>query len=234
MSGDSEASGAEAESDAAPSPTDPDTSAGAPDAGESKDESEDEKKAVEPEPAPKAEPAPAAKASPAEAGGLKQYFTYLSLFDFARVPDTRAGWVIRALAIVATLTVLSRKVGSATGPMLKAKEPTPIPTEEVDDYRFRLPERTRREIFADLATAELAERARAIQANTWHGHVWSREDDRGHYERVAARAAAAKYKVSLTQVYLVLDEGLRAHWPGPDGKPLPASTPPFSIRSNSW
>ena len=60
------------------------------------------------------------------------------------------------------------------------------PAEEIDDYKFRLPERTRREIFAQLAAAELAERARAIQANTWKGHTWSREDDRGHYERVAA------------------------------------------------
>jgi hypothetical protein len=118
--------------------------------------------------------------------------------------------------------------------MLATKPPAAIPTEEIDDYRFRLAEHTRRAIFAELATAELAERERAIKANSWHGHLWSREDDRGHYERVAVRAVAAKYRVSLTQTYLVLDEGIRDHWPGPDGKPLPAITPPLAIRSNSW
>jgi hypothetical protein len=142
--------------------------------------------------------------------------------------------VVRLLAVCVAFVVLARRVGVATGPMLSTRPPGAIPTEEVDDYRFKLPERTRREMFADLATAELAERERAIKANSWGGHLWSREDDRGHYERVAARGVAMKFKVSLTQVYLVLDEGLREHWPAPDGKPLPAITPPLSIRSNSW
>lgn len=159
--------------------------------------------------------------------------SFLALLDFARTPSSKVGWIVRAAAVVAATVFLWNRVVVATKPLLTAKPPAAIPTEEVDDYRFRLPERTRREIFEELATAELAERARAAAANTWNGHLWSREDDRGHYERVAVRAVAAKYRVSLTQVYLVLDEGIRERWPGPDGRPLPATTPPLNIRS-SW
>lgn len=156
---------------------------------------------------------------------------YLALFDFATPPRSKMAWFVRVAAIGVALFVLARRVGAVTMPLLTAKPPPAIPTEEIDDYKFRLPERTRREIFGELAGAELAERARAIRENTWKGHVWSREDDRGHYERLAARRAAAKHKVSLSQVYLVLDEGLREGWLGPDGKPLPATTPPLNIRT---
>ena len=159
---------------------------------------------------------------------------YLSLFDFGARPASKAAWGVRVIAVMLALSVFWSRTTEATRPLLTAKPPLPIPTEEVDDYRFRLPERMRREIFADLATAELAERARAIAANSWNGHLWSREDDRGHYERVAVRAAAARHRVSISQVYLVLDEGIRERWPGPDGKPLPADTPPLNIRLNSW
>jgi hypothetical protein len=71
----------------------------------------------------------------------------------------------------------------------------------------------------------------AIAANTWKGHLWSREDDRGHYERVKMRELAARYEGTLTQMYLILDEGIRNKWPGPDGQPLPATTPPWDPRT---
>jgi hypothetical protein len=159
---------------------------------------------------------------------------YLRLLDFGAIPDTKLGWAIRASVVVLSVAVLWQRVQIATAPMLRAKQPAPIASADIEGYRFRLPEEKRREIFEQLATAELAERERAISKNTWAGHLWSREDDRGHYERVAARSVAAKYRVSLSQVYLVLDEGLRNHWPAPNGEPLPATTPPLSIRSNSW
>ncbi len=176
----------------------------------------------------------ATRAETAAAREWRKIQPYFGLFDFAKRPESKAAWVVRVVAVGVVLSVLWRRVEGATLPLLSAKPPPAIPTEEIEDYRFRLPERIRRQIFAELAAAELAERARAVQANTWKGHLWSREDDRGHYERVAVRAAAAKHKVSLSQVYLVLDEGIRERWPGPDGKPLPALTPPLDIRSNSW
>ena len=43
--------------------------------------------------------------------------------------------------------------------------------------------------------------ASAIAQNTWNGHAWSREDDRGHFERVEVRRLATKHKLSISQVY---------------------------------
>lgn len=164
-------------------------------------------------------------------GEAEKLAPYLSLFDFAKRPETKAGLAVRYLAIGVALVAIGKRIDVAVMPLLRAEPPKPIPTEPVGDQRFELPEETRRAIFAELATKELAERARAIKANTWNGHLWSREDDRGHYERVAIRAVAAKYRISFSQAYLVLDEGIRERWPGPDGKPLPATTPPLNPRS---
>ena len=158
---------------------------------------------------------------------------YLALFDFGAKPTTKVGWLVRLTAIAVTAVLLYKRVALAAQPLLTAHPPSPIPTEEIEDYRFKLPERTRREIFEELAAAEIAERQRAIAANTWSGHLWSREDDRGYYERALAQRLAAKYKCSLTQIYLVLDDGIREHWEGPDGNPLPATTPALNTRS-SW
>lgn len=154
------------------------------------------------------------------------------LFDFSEKPSSRAGWIVRILCVLVALTVLSRKFNATVGAQLLKAKPTPVvPTEDMPGFKFRLSEDERRKIFAELATAELAERKRAIDANTWQGHAWSREDDRGWYERVAVRQSAARHHVSLTQVYLVLDEGIREHWLAPDGKPLPATTPPLNPRT---
>jgi hypothetical protein len=155
----------------------------------------------------------------------------LSVLDFARRPTSKAAWVARLTVTLIALWFVVRKTSALVGPLVNAHPPPPIPNEEIDDYRFKLPERTRREIFTELATAELAERRRAIQGNTWNGHLWSREDDRGHYERVKVREVAARHKISLSQVYLVLDEGIRSKWPAPDGQPLPATTPPWDPRT---
>lgn len=196
---------------------------------------EAEPRAAEPAPSVVAKPVVAKPVVAKESAASREWRKikpYLSLLDFARRPETKAAWVVRVIAVAIACFMLWKRVQVATVPLLSAKPPPAIPTEEIEDYRFRLPERTRRAIFADLATAEISERARAIAANSWNGHLWSREDDRGHYERVAVRAAAGKYHVSLSQVYLVLDEGIREHWLGPDGKPLPATTPALNIRQN--
>ena len=161
---------------------------------------------------------------------LKPYF---SLLDFGAPPTTRVAWVVRVCVISFGAVLLWKRVSATAAPLLNAKPPIAIPNEEIEDYRFRLPERIRREIFAEIAEAEQTERAHAIQRNSWNGHLWSREDDRGHVERVFFRQLGKKYEISLTQVYLILDEGIRAKWPGPDGAPLPATTPPLNPRS-TW
>lgn len=170
---------------------------------------------------------------PASSLGVQDLPRVFALFDFARKPTSLAGWVVRIAVTVVALFFVVQKVRAITGPMLAARPPAPIPSEEIDDYRFRYPERVRRQIFAELAVAEVAERRRALAANTWNGHLWSREDDRGYAERTKARELAAKYGGTLTQIYLVLDEGIRERWPGPDGEPLPATTPPWDPRT-TW
>ena len=174
---------------------------------------------------------PDAELTPAEL--WRRVTAYLSLFDFGAKPTTRAGWVIRLVVTSVMAVLLYKRVLLAGHPLLSAHPPSPIPVQEIDDYRFKLPERTRKAIFEELAAAEVAERNRAIAANTWAGHAWSREDDRGYYERALAQRLTVKYKCSLSQIYLVLDEGLREHWEGPDGNPLPSNTPPFTFRQ-TW
>lgn len=158
----------------------------------------------------------------------------LRVFDFSKMPDTKLGWGIRALVTILAIAFLVQRVRAAATPLVGAKPPPAISVEDIEGYRFRLSDETRHAIFDELAVAELAERERAIKVNSWGGtEPWSREDDRGHFERVAVRAAATKYKVSISQVYLVLDEGIREKWLAPNGQPLPATTPPLSLRS-TW
>jgi hypothetical protein len=142
-------------------------------------------------------------------------------------------WIVRVCVMSFAAVVLYKRVSTTVSPLLDAKPPIRLPSEEIDDWRFRLPERTRREIFAEIALAEEAERKRAVEQNTWNGHLWSREDDRGHFERVFLRQLAQRYGISLTATYLILDEGIRAKWPGPSGEPLPGITPPLNPRS-TW
>jgi len=158
---------------------------------------------------------------------------YFSLLDFGTRPSTRVGWAVRVAVLSFAVIVLWKRIGAVAAPLLDAKPPPAIPSEEIEDYRFRLPERVRREIFMEIAGPEAAERKRAIEHDKWKGHLWSREDDRGHFERVELRQVALRNKITLSQVYLILDEGIRDHWPGPDGEPLPATSPPLDPRS-TW
>lgn len=159
---------------------------------------------------------------------------YFALLDFGGLPASRVAWAVRVCVLSFAVVVLLKRVDKVTAPLLNAKPLPAIPTEEIEDYRFRLPERTRREIFAEIATAEAVERKRAIDQNTWKGHLWSREDDRGHQERMEFRRLAKDYNISLTQVYLVLDEGIRERWPGPNGEPLSGTTPALDMRWDKW
>ena len=158
---------------------------------------------------------------------------YFSLLDFSQKPTSRVSWVVRVCVYTFAAVVLVQRTSNVISPLLRAKPPNPIPSEEIEDYRFRLPERTRREIFGEIAENEQTTRTHALQTNSWNGHLWSREDDRGHFERVFFRTLAKRYDISLSQVYFILDEGIRQKWPGPDGQPLPATTPPLNPRQ-TW
>ena len=177
--------------------------------------------------------APTEGASRWVAAEWKRLRPYFSLLDFGAAPTSRVAWVVRVCVLSFAAVILYKRIGMTTAPLLDAKPPIRIPSEEIEDYRFRLPEHKRREIFEEIAAAEETERARAIEQNTWNGHLWSREDDRGHYERVFFRTLAQRHGISLTAVYLILDEGIRAKWPGPSGEPLRGTSPPRNPRS-TW
>jgi hypothetical protein len=146
------------------------------------------------------------------------------------LPRSAAGMsallVVQAAALIVCATVVKR----AMLPFTSAPPLPPVPA-TTSMTRFGMTESVRREIFRELAEAEIQERQRAITQNTWNGHLWSRFDDLGYVQRARARDVASRHNVTLTQVYLVLDEGIRARWPGPDGQPLSPNIEPLQLRS---
>lgn len=158
---------------------------------------------------------------------------WLDALDFELPAMSRAGAWLRAIAWTGSAIVLIWVLRSTTHPLTHVPARAPLSGDTHEGHRYGLPLERRKEIFEALAKVELPERKRAIDQNTWGGHQWSREDDRGHYEMTAARSLASRYGVTLTQIYMVLDEGIREKWPAPDGKPLPPTTPPQDPRS-TW
>jgi hypothetical protein len=152
-------------------------------------------------------------------------------FDKERTSLWGARFMLVAWAVALYFAVSS--VRTTVRPLTTRATQSPLGEEEHEGFRYGLPLEKRQAIFNELAAGELVERKRGIDQNTWNGHLWSREDDRGHQELTLARNLAARNKISLTQVYLILDEGIRKRWPAPDGRPLPATTPPQDPRT-TW
>ncbi len=159
--------------------------------------------------------------------------SYLDALDFDKPQKTLWGTRLHILAWAGALVLALSWLRGTVAPLTKRSQPTPLGGEEHEGHRYGMMLEKRKAIFDELAAAEIAERQRALAANTWEGHLWSREDDRGYKEMTLARSIAMRNNISLSHVYLILDEGLRKQWPGPDGKPLPATTPPQDPRS-TW
>jgi hypothetical protein len=140
----------------------------------------------------------------------------------------------RTLLIAVALSVLSflyafRDLRALARPLTHAKPLAPLPA-DVGTTRWGVPIETRRQIFAEFAAAEPTSRAEGTKAFPGAALAWSAEDHRGAYERNKARDLASKYRLSLSQIYLCLDEGIHERWPGPDGKPLDPHTVPLHPR----
>lgn len=135
--------------------------------------------------------------------------------------------VVAVLAVFVAVRPLRR-----TAALLLA--PHPLRTFEPaarDGVRFGLPEATRREIFAEIARAEPQARANGRSSFPGPELAWSAEDHRGAFERKTVAALAARHRVTLQQIYLVLDEGIRERWPAPEsGEPLDPHSVPLKPR----
>lgn len=146
-----------------------------------------------------------------------------------QLPKSRMGVTLFVIAQFVAFAVFVRTVKPAFKPLL-TPPPTPRVPAPTSMTRFGLTEPVRREIFRELADGETSERASAIARNSWNGHLWSRFDDLGYVQRAKARELAQRNNISLSQVYLVLDEGIRERWPASNGQPLPPNAEPLSLR----
>lgn len=130
---------------------------------------------------------------------------------------------------VASLAYSIKILREATRPLIQSEAPPPLPPDH-GDVRFGVPLTTRKAVFTELAKQEPASRAKGHQAFPGPELDWSAEDHRAGFERKSVAAAMARHKLSMTQVYLILDEGIRQHWAGPDGEPLRPTTVPLHPR----
>ena len=139
-------------------------------------------------------------------------------------PRVRLLWLgVQAVSLFAVLPYVLKTLSPIT------RDPRPAALADgPGDIRYGLSEATRREIFKEIAAAE--PNARQQGAAGFPGQPWSQEDHRAAFERETIRSLAASKHLNLTQIYLVMDEGVRARWPGSDGKPLVATTIPLEPR----
>ena len=123
--------------------------------------------------------------------GMEAAAALLLAARLRRAPTTRVAWAVRVcvLSFARGRALQARDRGDGAAPR---REAAPVHPER-GDRGLPLPSaRSARAARSSRRSpsAENAERKRAIEQNTWKGHLWSREDDRGHYERVQLRALA--------------------------------------------
>lgn len=113
-------------------------------------------------------------------------------------------------------------------PILTAPQPDPLPADQPGDMKLGLDLAQRSQIFERLAAHRVHDGPKAQRA--FAGQAWSAEDMRSENERRHAHALARRHRLPIQTIYLILDEGIRRGWPGPQGQPLSASTPPLNPR----
>jgi hypothetical protein len=113
-------------------------------------------------------------------------------------------------------------------PIITAPPPDPLPADQPGDVVVGLKLAQRSLIFKRLAAHREHDSRRAQRA--FAGKPWSIEDMRSENERRHAHDLARRYRVPIQTIYLILDEGIRRGWPGPQGQPLSARTPPLKPR----
>ena len=90
-------------------------------------------------------------------------------------------------------------------------------------------EADQRALFDEIVREEPAARDRAL--DDWAHHRWSQQDAFGAFENERINNLAGQKGLWSQDLFRVVDEGIRAGWPGPDGKPLNLATVPLKPRS---
>jgi len=147
---------------------------------------------------------------------------------------SRSVLVVHAVLVVGTVIWGLARAREAIRPLVEGREAPPIARDD-GSSRFGLPLDKRKAIFNEIAAAEPQAILNGKTSFPGKELEWSAEDHRGAFERQTVAAMVVKYGVTTTQVYLCLDEGIRNHWPGPDGKPLnPHTVPLHPRRKYGW
>jgi len=144
----------------------------------------------------------------------------------ARPRSRREVTVLGAIQVMA-LIVAAQTIWKASKPLIKAPPVPEVPADKPGE-RFGIKDQVRRDIFAEYAAADPQHRLNG--KTSFPTETWSAEDHRAAFERQLSASLASKYNLTLTQVYLVLDEGIHEQWPGPDGKPISPFTVPLKPR----
>lgn len=144
---------------------------------------------------------------------------------------TRRAVYIGLCASILSLAAAFALARDVTRTLRNAGPPPTLPSDQ-GDVRFGVPLAVRKDVFRELAAAEPGAREEGRRTFPGPDLAWSAEDHRGAFERQKVAAIMASRGLSMTQVYLILDEGIRERWPGPGGEPLPAKVVPLHPRRN--
>lgn len=147
----------------------------------------------------------------------------------AQIPATRANRIVRAALTAGALLVGGNEALVITRGIWSTPLPASLPPDSATT-RFGVEEEIRHQVFSEIAAEEPGARDHARERFP-ADQTWRREDDRSASERDTVRTLASSHHLNITQVYLILDEGIREAWPGSDGKPLSPKTVPLLQRS---
>jgi hypothetical protein len=93
---------------------------------------------------------------------------------------------------------------------------------------FGVSRETSEKVFSQIIKEDY--RARDHARRRFPRHVWSQQDDQGEFMRHRIRAIAQSHNLSITQVYLIMDYGSRAHWADAEGRTVSATIVPLNPR----
>ena len=144
-------------------------------------------------------------------------------------PENRRQLVVALVARAALIALSVGVVIFVTHPVWSAPPPARVPPDAAEDVRFGLPVAERRAIFTRVVRGEPG--YRRLAESRFAPHAFSVNDDRAWGEMHDARALdRERDDLTLSQIYLIVDEGIRRRWPGPNGQPLQATVPPLDPR----